>query len=296
MRILIIGGGGREHVLAWKIEQSPLVKELYCAPGNGGISEIAQCVDIKADDIDGLVQLAKEKQIDLTVVGPEGALVAGIVDAFEKEGLKIFGPNKQAAQLEGSKIFSKEFMYECNIPTANFHKFDDIDKAKSFLNQALYPLVVKADGLAAGKGVIICKDLEEALKAVDTIMAKKLFKEAGAKILIEECLEGEEVSILAISDGENYCLLESSQDHKRIFDDDRGPNTGGMGAYSPHIKRPVHFTILYSTFFLNNMKYFWYEPGTLVNGKTFPLWKNLGQFAIERSACHMRNTFRYKIF
>ena len=233
MKILVIGSGGREHVLAWKIKQSPLVSEIYCAPGNGGISEIARCVDIKADDLQGLLQFAKDKKIDLTVVGPEASLVAGIVDIFEKERLKIFGPSYQAAQLEGSKIFAKEFMYECNIPTANFHKFEKTEKAKEFLRRALYPMVVKADGLAAGKGVVICKNIEEAEKAVDQIMVKKVFKDAGHKIVIEECLEGEEISILAVSDGENYCLLESSQDHKRIFDDDVGPNTGGMGAYSP---------------------------------------------------------------
>jgi len=233
MKILIIGSGGREHVLAWKIKQSSLVKELYCAPGNGGISEIAQCVKISANNIQGLIEFAQEKKIDLTVIGPEAPLAAGIVDDFENEGRKVFGPNRKAAHLEGSKIFAKEFMHECNIPTANFQKFDNIEKAKGFLRQAIFPLVVKADGLAAGKGVVICKDFIEAEKAVDEIMAQKIFKDAGLQIVVEECLEGEEVSILAISDGESYCLLDSSQDHKRIFDDDVGPNTGGMGAYSP---------------------------------------------------------------
>jgi len=233
MKILIVGSGGREHVLAWKIKQSSLVKEIFCAPGNGGISEIAECVDIKADDIPALAKFAKSKQIDLTVVGPEAPLVDGIVDVFEQEGLKVFGPSRAAAQLEGSKIFAKEFIHECNIPTANFRKFDNIGEAKSFLKQALFPLVVKADGLAAGKGVVVCNDFIEAEKAVDEIMAQKIFKDAGRQIVIEEYLEGEEVSILAISDGNNFCLLDSSQDHKRIFDDDVGPNTGGMGAYSP---------------------------------------------------------------
>jgi len=233
MKVLIIGSGGREHVLAWKVKQSPLVKEIYCAPGNGGIAEMAECVDIPADDIVGLLRFAKEKKIDLTIVGPEAPLVAGIVDAFKKEKLKVFGPSKDAAQLEGSKVFAKEFMYEWNIPTANFQRFDNIDEAREYLQKVAFPVVVKADGLAAGKGVIICQDFIEADKAVDEIMAQKVFKEAGAQIVIEECLEGEEVSILAISDGEDYCILESSQDHKRIFDDDVGPNTGGMGAYSP---------------------------------------------------------------
>lgn len=233
MNILIVGSGGREHVLAWKIKQSPLVKKLYCAPGNGGISDIAQCVDIKAENIQGLIRFAQENKIDLTVMGPEAPLVAGIVDAFEHEGLKIFGPSRAAARLEASKVFAKEFMRACSIPTANFMKFDNIEEAKIFLRQITFPMVVKADGLAAGKGVVICRDLAHAEKAVDEIMGQKIFKEAGHQIIIEEYLEGEEVSILAISDGENFCLLESSQDHKRIFDDDVGPNTGGMGAYSP---------------------------------------------------------------
>ncbi len=244
MKILIVGSGGREHVLAWKIKQSPLTKELYCAPGNGGISAITECVDIKADDVQALVQFAKEKQIDLTVVGPEAPLVAGIVDVFEQEGLQVFGPCREAAQLEGSKVFAKEFMCDCNIPTANFQKFSNIEEARNSLRQAAYPIVVKADGLAAGKGVIICKDQEEAEKAIDEIMVQKIFQEAGQQIVIEECLEGEEVSILVISDGKQYCLLDSSQDHKRIFDDDVGPNTGGMGAYSP---APILTEKLYKT-------------------------------------------------
>ncbi len=244
MKILIIGSGGREHVLAWKIKQSPLVKEIYCAPGNGGISKIAECVDISVDDIPALIRFASEKKIDLTVVGPEAPLVAGIVDDFEREGLKVFGPSKEAAQLEGSKIFAKEFMYEWNIPTAGFQKFCIIEEAKEYLRQVMFPVVVKADGLAAGKGVIICRDFIEAEKAVDEIMAERIFQEAGNQIIIEECLEGEEVSILAISDGECYCLLDSSQDHKRIFDDDVGPNTGGMGAYSP---APILTEKLYKT-------------------------------------------------
>ena len=233
MKVLVVGSGGREHVLAWKIKQSPKFKELYCAPGNGGISEIAECVDIKADDIQGLVHFAKEKEIDLTVVGPEAPLVAGIVDIFEQEGLKVFGPSQYAAQLEGSKVFAKIFMEKNHIPTAMFRSFETIDGAKAFLEKAQLPLVIKADGLAAGKGVFICKTLQEANDALQQIMEEKIFKEAGNKIIIEECLEGEEASILAISDGKNYIVLDSSQDHKRIFDDDLGPNTGGMGAYSP---------------------------------------------------------------
>lgn len=233
MKILIIGSGGREHVLAWKIKQSPKVKEIYCAPGNGGIGDIAQCVDIKAADIPGLLKFVKEHKIDLTVVGPEAPLVEGIVDTFEQEGLKIFGPSRQAAQLEGSKVFAKEFMHTYNIPTAPFRIFDDAAEAKRFLDGVVFPIVVKAEGLAAGKGVVICKNLKEAQEAIDQIMEQRVFQEAGARIVIEECLFGEEASILAVSDGKDYIILDSAQDHKRIFDDDLGPNTGGMGAYSP---------------------------------------------------------------
>ncbi len=233
MKVLIVGSGGREHVLAWKLKQSPKVTEIYCAPGNGGIEEIAQCVDIKATDIPGLLKFVKEHKVELTVVGPEAPLVEGIVDAFEQEGLKIFGPSRQAAQLEGSKVFAKEFMYTYNIPTAPFRIFDDVPEAKRFLDSVVFPVVVKAEGLAAGKGVVICKNLKEAQEAIDQIMEQRVFGVAGARIVIEECLFGEEASILAVSDGKDYIILDSAQDHKRIFDDDLGPNTGGMGAYSP---------------------------------------------------------------
>ena len=233
MKILIIGSGGREHVLAWKISQSPLVKEIYCAPGNGGVAQVAECIDIQADDIEGLLEFASQNRIDLTVVGPEVPLVRGIVDYFTASGLKIFGPTKSAALLEGSKVFSKEFMHKCNIPTAAFKSFDNYHEAVDYTERAEYPLVIKADGLAAGKGVIICEDIAEAHKALEQIMQEKVFNEAGNKVVIEECLQGEEASILAICDGQDYIVLASSQDHKRIFDDDMGPNTGGMGAYSP---------------------------------------------------------------
>jgi phosphoribosylamine--glycine ligase len=233
MKILIIGSGGREHALAWKVRQSPRVQEIYCAPGNGGIEEIARCVDIKAADIPGLLKFAQEHGIGLTVVGPEAPLVEGIVDTFEREGLKIFGPSRRAAQLEGSKVFAKEFMYTYNIPTAPFKIFDDAREAKRFLDSVVFPVVVKAEGLAAGKGVVICKNLKEGQEAVERIMEERIFQAAGARIVVEECLAGDEVSILAISDGKDYIILDSAQDHKRIFDDDLGPNTGGMGAYSP---------------------------------------------------------------
>ena len=237
MKILVIGSGSREHTLVWKIKQSSLVKQIYAAPGNAGIAELAECVDIKADDIAGLLKFAKEKKIDLTIVGPEAPLVAGIVDEFQKVDLKIFGPTKAAAQLEGSKVFAKEFMAKHNIPTARFKVLAEVEEAKKYIQTLnMAPVVVKADGLAAGKGVIVAKTIQEALDAVELIMVKKAFGEAGNKIIVEECLEGNEVSFLAISDGDNFVTLESSQDHKRIFDNDEGPNTGGMGAYSPAMK------------------------------------------------------------
>ncbi len=236
MKILVIGSGGREHALIWKIKQSPKVKEIFCAPGNGGIGEDALCVDIAADDIAGLLHFAKEKRIDLTIVGPEAPLVAGIVDEFRKEGLKIFGPSQAAAKLEGSKAFAKEFMHRHGIPTAEFQVFTEPRKARHVFRvvpESDYPLVIKADGLAAGKGVVICKNFSQLDAALSDMMEKKIFKEAGSSVVVEDGLSGEEVSIIAISDGRDFVLLAPSQDHKRIFDNDEGPNTGGMGAYSP---------------------------------------------------------------
>ena len=233
MNILVIGSGGREHALCWKIKQNPKVKKLYCAPGNGGIAQMAQCVPVAADDIDGLLKFALSKKIDLTVVGPEAALVQGIVDTFVQKGLKIFGPSKEAAQLEGSKAFAKEFLHRRNIPTAVYKVFDHASLALDFLNKAQFPLVVKADGIAAGKGVYVCEHLKEAQRAVDEIMVQKIFGAAGEKIVVEECLTGQEASVLAICDGKHFFVLPSAQDHKRIFDEDVGPNTGGMGSYSP---------------------------------------------------------------
>lgn len=233
MKILVVGSGGREHALCWKIKQSPLVTRLYCAPGNAGISSIAECVAIQADDIIALADFAHQENIDLTVVGPEVPLVKGIVDLFEEEGLKIFGPSKAAARLEGSKVYAKNFMKRWDIPTASYATFTDMNKALEYALQQKYPLVIKASGLAAGKGVIIAQQKEDAQRAIKNMMSDKIFKDAGNSIVIEEFLEGEEASILAIADGKDFVLLESSQDHKRIFDDDLGPNTGGMGAYSP---------------------------------------------------------------
>lgn len=233
MKVLVVGSGGREHALVWKIAQSKKVNQVFCAPGNAGIAQQATCVDIKAEDIDGLLAFAKNEAIDLTVVGPEAPLAEGIVDIFEKKGLKVFGASKKAAQLEASKSFSKNLMNAYNIPTAKGQSFVNYDKAEAYIKSVGAPLVVKADGLAAGKGVLICQTEKEALKALTTIMKDQAFGTAGTKVVIEECLVGEEASFLALTDGKTVLALPSSQDHKRIYDNDEGPNTGGMGAYSP---------------------------------------------------------------
>ncbi|HPL83137.1 MAG TPA: phosphoribosylamine--glycine ligase, partial [Candidatus Omnitrophota bacterium] len=233
MRILVIGSGGREHALVWKIAQSKLVDKIFCAPGNAGISKIAECIDIKAEDISRLLDFARKEKIDLTVVGPEVPLSLGIVDEFLKYNLKIFGPNKSASRMEGSKIFSKELMAKYNVPTADFRVFDDFDAAKSYINKIGAPCVIKADGLAAGKGVVVAKTVEEAVAAAERILVSKIFDEAGKRIIVEECLQGEEASILVFTDSKSVVPLASAQDHKRVFDNDQGPNTGGMGAYSP---------------------------------------------------------------
>ncbi len=233
MKILVVGSGGREHALCWKIAKSGLCDKLYAAPGNGGISETAELVDIKSDDIAGLLDFALDKKIDLTVVGPEAALVAGIVDKFESKGLKIFGPSKSCALIEGSKVFSKELMKRFSVPTADFRVFDNAGEALKYLAGKRPPLVVKADGLCAGKGVVVCNTIESAKEAVNLMMVKRAFGDAANKIIVEDCLVGEEASIIVVSDGKNVVPLASSQDHKRVFDGDKGPNTGGMGAYSP---------------------------------------------------------------
>ncbi len=233
MNILVVGSGGREHALCLKISKSPKCKKLYCAPGNGGITEVAEIVNIEADDIGGLLKFAKDNKIGLTVVGPEVPLVKGIVDAFKKEGLKIFGPTAELAMIEGSKVFAKELMNRFGVPTANFRVFDKSDDALKYLDTVEAPVVVKANGLAAGKGVVVAKTIEEARAAVKKMMIGKVFGSSGEKIIIEECLSGEEASIIVVSDGSNIVCMASSQDHKRVFDYDTGPNTGGMGAYSP---------------------------------------------------------------
>jgi len=233
MKVLVIGSGGREHTLIWKINQSPKVSKIYCAPGNAGISKLAQCINIDADSIEKLVDFAQEEKIDLTVVGPELPLSKGIVNKFNGKGLRIFGPSKEATEIESSKVFSKYLMKKYNIPTANYEVFQNSEKAFDYIKQQTFPLVIKADGLAAGKGVFIVRNLVQAGDALDALMNEKKFGEAGRQVVIEEFLEGEEVSILAFCDGKTVVPMVSSQDHKKIFDNDQGPNTGGMGAYSP---------------------------------------------------------------
>jgi len=233
MKVLVVGGGGREHTLVWKIAQSPRVKKVFCAPGNAGISELATCVSIDAEDIDALVAFARENRIDLTVVGPEAPLSQGIVDLFQREGLKVFGATQKAAEIESSKSFAKRLMNKYNIPTARGRSFTDYKQAERYLAGVGAPVVVKADGLAAGKGVIVCDTLKKAQRALKDIMITRAFGDAGITAVIEECLVGEEASFLAFTDGKTVLPLPSSQDHKAIFDDDKGPNTGGMGAYSP---------------------------------------------------------------
>jgi phosphoribosylamine--glycine ligase len=233
MKLLVIGGGGREHALCWKLAQSPRVEKLYCAPGNAGIADIAECVEIQAEENDALMKFARKEQVDLTVVGPEAPLCTGIVDLFQSNGLRVFGPRQAAARLEGSKVFTKQFLLKHKIPTAKAEAFTEAGPASAALRKAKFPVVIKADGLAAGKGVIIAKDLAQAEAAVREIMHKRVFGRAGDQLLIEECLVGEEASMLALVDGKSFVTLPSAQDHKRVFDNDQGPNTGGMGAYSP---------------------------------------------------------------
>ncbi|MBI3784241.1 MAG: phosphoribosylamine--glycine ligase [Deltaproteobacteria bacterium] len=233
MKVLVIGSGGREHALVWKIRQSPRVSHVLCAPGNAGIGELADLVSIAPDDIAALARFARDEQVDLTVVGPELPLTMGIVDEFQRQDLRIFGPSRDGAQLEGSKAFTKDLLRRHEIPTGFFSTFTDADEAKRYISEVGPPIVVKADGLAAGKGVLICTEVKEAHQAVDEIMVSRLFGDAGQRVVIEEFLEGEEVSFIALTDGRTVVPLASSQDHKRAFDGDSGPNTGGMGAYSP---------------------------------------------------------------
>lgn len=253
MKVLVIGGGGREHALVWKIIQNPRVEKVFCAPGNAGIGQLAACLDIKAEDIKGLLTFARDEDISLTVVGPEAPLAEGIVDVFETAGLAVFGPRQKAARLEASKVFAKEIMLRCGVPTAKAGVFDAPEPAKEYIRRLNGPCVVKADGLAAGKGVIVADDPEEAEAAVTSIMEERAFGAAGGRILVEEKLTGEEASVMALTDGETVLPLLPAQDHKPVYDDDRGPNTGGMGAYapapvvSPNLLRRIEAEILLPT-------------------------------------------------
>lgn len=235
MRILLIGGGGREHALAWKLAQSDKVEKIFAAPGNPGIAMLKKCscIDLKLDDLEKVADYAEEESIDLTVVGPEATLVAGIADVFKRRGLPVFGPSKAAAQLEGSKAFSKELMAKYNIPTAFFKICEDMETAKAYVKEKGAPIVVKADGLASGKGVVVAMTEEEALEAIKKMMGDHKFGNAGARVVLEEYMEGEEASLLAFTDGKTVVPMLAAQDHKRIFDNDQGPNTGGMGTYAP---------------------------------------------------------------
>ncbi|GAF74542.1 unnamed protein product, partial [marine sediment metagenome] len=237
MKVLVVGSGGREHALAWKLSQSKRVEKVYCAPGNAGTALVAENVDIKADDAemlnDGLARFARGNRVDLTVVGPEAPLVAGIVERFERDGLSVFGPSRRAAELEGSKAFTKHLMRRHGIPSADYQVFEDFEKARAYIEDRGAPIVVKADGLAAGKGVMVSSTVEEAVEGAKRILVEREFGEAGATLIVEECLRGEEASILALTDGETIAPFEPVQDHKPVFDGDKGPNTGGMGAYSP---------------------------------------------------------------
>ncbi len=233
MKVLVVGSGGREHTLVWKIARSPTVDKIFAAPGNAGISQSAECHQVKADDIDGLLKLAREKDIDLTVVGPEVPLVEGIADRFRMEGRRIFGFTSKGARLEGSKVWAKEFMRRNGIPTGDFGVFEQVSPAMDYLKSLEPPHVIKVDGLAAGKGVLVCSDRDQAEKGLDRIFRKGDFGRAGDKVVIEEFLSGQEISILSVFDGKDYRLFVPSQDHKRAYDGDKGPNTGGMGAYAP---------------------------------------------------------------
>lgn len=233
MKVLVVGGGGREHAIIWKLAQSPRKPELYCAPGNGGIASLATCVPIKATDVEGIVKFAKENAIGLTVVAPDDPLMLGMVDALEAAGLKAFGPRQNAALIEGSKVFSKELMKKYNIPTAGYEVFSDPAAALAYIKSRPYPAVIKAEGLALGKGVIIAQNEAEAEAALDSIMRDRKFGDAGARVVVEDFLTGPEVSVLAFTDGKTICPMVSAQDHKRALDGDEGPNTGGMGTFSP---------------------------------------------------------------
>ena len=233
MKVLVVGSGGREHAICWKLAQSPKVSELYCAPGNAGIAQVAKCVDVKATDVDGMVRWAGDNAVDFVVVAPDDPLALGMVDALEAAGIPAFGPRANAAVIEASKAFSKELMKKYRIPTAKYETFTELDKALAYIEAQGAPIVVKADGLALGKGVVVCATVEEAKTAAREMMEDKKFGESGSTVVIEECMTGPEVTVLAFADGEHVCPMPASQDHKRVYDGNQGPNTGGMGAISP---------------------------------------------------------------
>jgi phosphoribosylamine--glycine ligase len=270
VKILVVGSGGREHALVWKLAQSAGVDRIFCAPGNAGTEALGENVEIKASDLSGLARFAKDNGIGLTVVGPDDSLAGGIVDVFEGEGLRIFGPTKSAARLESSKIFAKEMMRAKQIPTARAAIFEKQEAAIAFLKESRFPIVIKADGLALGKGVIVAQDLEEARAAVDAMMSEGRFGEAGRRLLIEECLAGSECSLHALVDGKNFLMLASARDHKRAFDGDAGPNTGGMGAFSPAnnfgVEQQAEFESAVMRPLLNGLR----ESGVIFRGLLFP--------------------------
>ncbi|SCW77716.1 phosphoribosylamine--glycine ligase [Paenibacillus tianmuensis] len=233
MRILVVGGGGREHAICWALKKSPKVTELYCAPGNGGIASVAECVPIQVNQFEEIAQVAIDHTIDLVVIGPDDPLSEGIVDHLEAKGLTVFGPRQNAAIIEGSKVFTKQLLRKYNIPTAAYESFEQYEDAVAYLRQQQAPIVIKADGLAAGKGVVVAQTLDEAEKALHDIMVAKVFGESGDRVVIEEFLTGQEMSILSFVDGETVCPMVPAQDHKAVYDNDKGPNTGGMGTYSP---------------------------------------------------------------
>lgn len=254
MRVLVVGNGGREHAICWKISQSPLVDKLFCIPGNAGIQNIAECVEFQVDDFQEITRFAKEKAIDLTVIGPETPLVLGLADSLIDEGLRVFGPDKKAARFEGSKAYSKDFMIKYNIPTAQYGVFNKAEDALKGLNRFNTPIVVKADGLAAGKGVLICENRKEAEEAVIDIMTKRQFGDAGDRIVIEEFLTGTEASLLCFVDGHNIIPMESARDYKKAYDDDKGLNTGGMGCFSPNPIYTKDLKTYIDTHILSNIK------------------------------------------
>jgi len=253
MKILVVGGGGREHAIIWKLIQNKSITQVHCAPGNGGISDIAKCVPIGATDIDAIVAYAKTEVFDLVIVAPDDPLYMGLVDALEAEGIRAFGPSQKAAEIEGSKVYAKNLMTKYNIPTADCEVFDNYDKALAYVSSCKLPTVVKADGLALGKGVIICTNVDEAIAALNTIMVDKVFGDAGNRVIIEEFITGPEVSVLSFCDGETILPMASAQDHKRAFDNDTGPNTGGMGTFSPtpkytaQVQKQIEDTIIKPT-------------------------------------------------